>query len=144
MVHIELKPVHYKDRYIATNIKCNFDPNYHFYRGNFEVRTNHSTGFAIASAGCPEWIRPDNEVDMTGARLYIQGDTKSRDNDLLYFTIKEFLYVNSQIAVANFAINEGAFYFDDDCEELLEYEDGYQLDPPEPIDITDYDCEDDF
>ena len=142
MVHIELKPVQYKDRYVATNIKCNFDPNYNFYRGNFEVRTNHYTGFTIASVGCPEWIRPDNEEeDMTGARLYIQGNTKSRDNELLYLRIKEFLYVNSQIAVANFVINEGAFYFTDDCEELPEYEDDYQS---EPVDITDYNYEDDF
>ena len=117
MSHIELKPSQYKDRYIAANVKCNFDPNYNFYRGNFEARTNDHTGFTIISAGCPEWTRPDNEVDMTGARLFIQGDTKSRDDEFLYFTIKEFLYVNSQIAIANFAINEGAFYLLEEDEE---------------------------
>lgn len=129
MAHIELKPSQYKDRYIGANIKCNFDPNYNFYRGNFKVRTDYYTGFTIESARCPDWTRPDNEVDMTGSRLYIQGDMKSTDDTFLYFTIKEFLYVNSQIAIANFVINEDAFYFTDDCEES---------------DITDYECEDDF
>ena len=116
--YIRLEPISFMqedNKYIDFRVNCSFCHDINFYRGDFSIDTGKF--FSVQSCTYPELTG-----DYNGT-LYIQGDDIQEDNRILSAPLKVFIFINTQVKIADemlkasASVNDDADDYDEECED---------------------------